>query len=61
MGFHQSRMKNESSRKKGGGGQGLAEQEREESLRSVTGRDDESERKSVMRMGATNPILLNHG
>jgi hypothetical protein len=58
-GFHQSQTRNESGRK-GWVGRGLA-RPRRESLQSVRLKRAESERKNVMRMGATNPTLLNHG
>ena len=60
-GFRQSRRRNELGRK-GGVGRGPGGQQRErESLQNVRLKGDGSGRKSVMRMGATNPNLPNHG
>jgi len=61
MGFRQSRRRNERGRK-GGVGRGPGGQQRErESLQNVRLKGDGSGRKSVTRMGATNPTLPNHG
>ena len=60
-GFRQSRRRNEPGRK-GEVGRVLGGQQRErESLQNVRLKGDGSGRKSVMRMGATNPTLPNHG
>ena len=60
-GSRQSRRRNELGRK-GEVGRGLGGRQRErESLQNVRLKGDGSGRKSVMRMGATNPTLPNHG
>ena len=59
MDFHRSRVRNELRRAvlvaQGLVGQGG------ESLRSVMSREDESEKKNVMRMEVTSPSPLNQG
>lgn len=59
MELPQSRMRNE-PQMTGPVAQGLVGQGGE-CLRSVMSREDESEKKSVMRMEATSPSLLNLG
>ena len=59
MDFHRSRVRNE-LRRAGLVAQGLVGQGGE-SLRSVMSREDESEKKNVMRMEVTSPSPLNQG
>jgi hypothetical protein len=59
MGFHQSRVRNE-LRRTGPVARGLVGQGGE-SLRKVMSREDESEKKNVMRMEVTSPSPLNQG
>ena len=62
MGFRQSRRRNERGRKgEVERGPGEQQRERESQQQNVRLKGDGSGRKSVMRKGATNPSLPNHG